>query len=471
MDAVVVGSGPNGMAAAITLAEAGASVTVIEMQDKIGGGTRTAEITLPGFHHDLCSAIHPLAAVSPFFQSTPLADHGLKWIHADIPIAHPLEDGTTVSVHRDLDATVEALGRDGQAYLKLVQPFVQNGHQLCRQVLAPRQLPKSPLLALRFAVRGAPSARHLAQRWFKEDGTRGMFAGMAAHSVRPLTRELTGAVGLMFCVLAHLGGWPMAERGSQSIAQAMGSYFLDMGGEIITGWKVRDLSELPKSRAILFDLGPHQIRDIVGDRFPSRYSRRLSRFRYGPGVFKLDWALDGPIPWTAIECQKAGTVHVGGTLDEICDAEKAAWSNAAADKPFVLVSQQSNFDRSRAPGAKYTGWAYCHVPHGSTEEVTTRIEKQIERFAPGFQKLILGKHITRPFDLQRRNPNCVGGDITGGVMDFRQIIARPTFTQPYCTPLRNVFICSASTPPGAGVHGMCGVHAANVAIRRVLDNG
>ena len=465
-DAVVVGAGPNGLAAAIVLARKGLSVLILERAATIGGGMRSAELTLPGFLHDVCSAIHPLALASPFFRQVPLEKYGLEWIHPEFPLVHPLLDGSAAVVERSLSATAAGLGPDGEAYGRLLEPLVRQADRLLPQILAPLHLPQDPWPLVQFGARGVRSARGLAQRYFRGDAARGMFAGMAAHSVLPLHRMLTAAVGLMFCMTAHAGGWPLPRGGSQSIAAAMEAYLRELGAHICTGQHVRCLKDVPPSKVILFDVTPRQLARIAGDIFPSRYRRRLERFRHGPGAFKIDWALDGPIPWTAPQCRRAGTVHVGGTFDAIAASENDAWSGKIPLRPFLLVAQQSVFDPTRAPPGKHTGWAYCHVPHGSTVDMTERIEAQMERFAPGFRDLILERHVMTPQDFEAYNPNYIGGDITGGVMDVRQLAGRPTFGRtPYATPVKNIFICSASTPPGAGVHGMCGLHAAQAAIR------
>lgn len=468
-DAVVVGSGPNGLAAAITLARAGRSVLVVEAADEIGGGTRSAELTLPGFVHDVCSAIHALGVASPFFKSLPLDEYGLEWIHPEAPLAHALDDGDAAVAEQSLDATCEKLGRDGDAYRKLFAPLVNGSEKLLTQNLGPFCPPRNPWLMTQFGLRAVYSACGLARRRFRDDRAQGLFMGMAAHSVLPLEDFLTAAVGLMLGITAHDGGWPVAKGGSQQIANAMARYLKTLGGEIIVNRRVTAMSELPAADAYLFDISPRHLSTIAGDALPAGYRRKLERFRHGPGIFKLDWALDGPIPWAASECARAGTVHVGGTLDEVAAAERAPWEGRCADKPFLLVAQQSLFDPSRAPEGKQTGWGYCHVPHGSTEDMTERIEAQIERFAPGFRDLILERHVMSPADFERKNANYIGGDITGGVMDFRQLFTRPTARwNPYTTPACNIFICSASTPPGGGVHGMCGFHAAEAALSRVL---
>ncbi|WP_235934733.1 phytoene desaturase family protein [Candidatus Laterigemmans baculatus] len=470
-DAVVVGSGPNGLAAAVTLAQAGRSVMVIEASDAIGGGTRSAELTLPGFVHDICSAIHPLGVASPFFRSLPLEQHGLEWIQPEVPLAHPLPDGSAAAVYRSLEETAAGFGSDGESYRRLLKPLLAAADGILSQVLTPVQLPRHPLALARFGLRGMQSAERLAKRWFAEPKVQGMFAGMAAHAVLPLDQRFTAAVGLMFSLTAHHGGWPLPRGGSGRISEALQSYLRQLGGEVVTGNRVASLAELPPNRAVLFDLSPRQLARIAGDALPASYRQKLERFRHGPGVFKIDWALEGPIPWTAEACRRAGTVHVGGEFDAVAQAEAAAWSDQPAERPFLLVAQQSVLDPSRAPAGKHTGWGYCHVPHGSRVDMTEAIEAQMERFAPGFRDRILARHVMAPADFENYNANYIGGDITGGVMDLRQILARPTFgPTPYATPNPRLFLCSASTPPGPGVHGMSGYHAAQAALRAVLHD-
>jgi phytoene dehydrogenase-like protein len=468
-DAVVVGAGPNGLAAAITVARAGRSVLVVEAAETIGGGTRSAELTLPGFVHDVCSAIHALGVASPFFKSLPLDEFGLEWIHPDAPLAHALDNGDAAVAERSLEATCEKLGRDGDAYRKLFTPLVDGAEKLLAQNFGPLRPPRNPWLMAQFGWRAVRSACGLARSRFRDDRAQGLFMGMAAHSVLPLEDHLTAAVGLMLGITAHGDGWPVAKGGSQQIANAMARYLKTLGGEIVVKRRVTAMGELPTAEAYLFDVTPRQLSSIAGESLPVGFRRKLQRFRHGPGVFKLDWALDGPIPWKSPECARAGTVHVGGTLDEIAAAERAPWDGRCADRPFLLVAQQSLFDPTRAPAGKQTGWGYCHVPNGSTEDMTERIEAQMERFAPGFGDLILARHVTTPADFEQGNANYIGGDITGGVMDLRQLFARPTARwNPYTTPARHIFLCSASTPPGGGVHGMCGYHAAQAALSGVL---
>lgn len=467
-DAVVVGSGPNGLAAAVTLAEAGWAVRLLEGKDAIGGGLATEELTLPGFLHDVCSAIHPFAASSPFFRAQPLAGHGLEWVFPPADVAHPFDDGTAAVLSRSVDATAATLGPDEAAYRRLVSPFLDELDALLPDLLAPiLHFPHRPLRLARFGLLGLRSARSLAEGRFRGPKARGLFAGLAAHSMRPLDSPLTASFGLIFALLGHARGWPLPRGGSRRIAQALAGRLAALGGAIETGRLVARLEDLPESRAAVFDLTPRQLLAIAGSRFPAGYRRRLARYRYGPAAFKLDYALDGPIPWTARECATAGTVHLGGTFEEIAASEVCPWRGVVPEAPFVLVAQQSLFDLSRAPEGRHTAWAYCHVPHGCAEDVTDRIESQIERFAPGFHRRILARTVTTPADLEQRNPNLIGGDIAGGSTHPWQVLFRPfPRRSPYSTPDPRLFLCSSSTPPGPGVHGMCGYHAARAVLAR-----
>ena len=468
-DAIVVGSGPNGLAAAITLALAGRAVLVLEAKDTVGGGARSAELTLPGFIHDVCSAIHPMAVGSPFFSKLPLADHGLEWIYPPASLAHPLDDGSSVVLERSVDATAETLGVDEKAYRKLMSPFVENWDKLAADILGPLRLPKHPLLLARFGLKAVRSAHGLASGVFKGERARALFSGLAAHSMLPLDKRISASFGIVLGATGHAIGWPMPLGGSQKISDALASYLISLGGEVVTSNCVESLDDLPPAPAMLFDVTPRQLVSLLGGRLPSGYQRRLQNYRYGPGVFKMDWALDGPIPWKAPECARAGTVHLGGSLDEIASSEAQVWNGQHPDKPFVLLAQQSLFDQTRAPAGKHTAWAYCHVPNGSDLDMTAQIEAQIERFAPGFGDLVLARSTMSPVKLEEYNPNYVGGDINGGVQDLGQLYARPAFRRaPYSTPLKGVYICSSSTPPGGGVHGMCGYFAAQAALRDVL---
>jgi len=465
-DAVIVGSGPNGLAAAVTLARAGLGVLVLEAEETVGGGARSAELTLPGFVHDVCSAIHPMAVASPFFRALPLADHGLEWVHSPAPLAHPLDDGTAIVLERSVPQTADALGTDADTYRRLMGPLADAAAHLFADLLGPLRFPRHLWAALRFGLQAVRSASGLAARWFKTERARALFAGLAGHAVLPLERAPSAAVGLMLGLAGHAVGWPLPRGGSQRISEALAAYLRSLGGEILAGCRVFSVDELPRGRAIFLDVTPRQVLQIAGHRLPGRYRRQLGRYRYGPGVFKLDWALDGPIPWKAADCARAGTVHLGGTLAEIAASERATWRGIPPERPYVLLAQQSLFDPSRAPTGKHTAWAYCHVPHGSIFDMTSRIEAQLERFAPGFRDRVLAKHAMAPADLQRRNANCIGGDINGGVQDFWQLFARPALRLvPYTTPARGLYLCSSSTPPGGGVHGMCGFCAAQAALR------
>jgi phytoene dehydrogenase-like protein len=475
-DAIIVGSGPNGLAAAITLVRQGLRVLLLEAKESIGGGMRTAELTLPGFRHDICSAIHPLGMGSPFFKSLPLAEYGLEWIQPDLPVAHPLDDGgaspgsaQAIFVHRSLDCTAEQLGQDGPAYRRLLSPLVTNWDKIAHEFLGPLRLPRHPLVMAQFGLRALLPATIEAKLLFRTEQARALFMGLAAHAIMPLEWPATAAFGLMLGTLAHAVGWPLPRGGSQSIADALAAYFTDLGGEIATGHTVRSLVELPPAKAVLLDVTPRQVLQIGGDQLPGGYRRQLEKYRYGAGVFKVDWALSEPIPWTAEPCRRAGTVHLGWSLAEISHSEKMVWQGEHVERPYVLVTQQSLFDDSRAPKGKHTGWAYCHVPPGSTVDMTEVIENQIERFAPGFRDCILARHTMTTHDFHQYNANYIGGDINGGVQDLRQLFTRPVpRLNPYTTPLPNLFICSSSTPPGGGVHGMCGYHAAQTVLKRLF---
>jgi phytoene dehydrogenase-like protein len=474
-DAVVVGAGPNGLAAAITLAQAGRSVVVYEAAETIGGGARTQELTLPGFRHDVCSAIHPLAAGSPFFRSLPLERYGLEWVYPPAPLAHPLDGGAAI-LERSLGLMQATLGTsDAAAWRRLFAPFVEEWESLAPGILGPLrpgfQL-AHPLLSLqmaRFGVSALQPARSLAERTFHGEQARALFAGMSAHALLPLERPVSAAIALVLGTLGHLIGWPFPMGGSQALVDALAAHLRALGGEIVTGVEVRALRELPSSRAALFDVTPRQLRGIAGDALPAGYRARLARYRYGPGVFKADYALEGRIPWRDAACARAGTVHLGGTLEEIAESERSVPRGITPERPFVLLAQQSLFDPTRAPAGKHTAWAYCHVPSGCEVDMTARIEAQIERYAPGFRDRILARHTLTPTQMEGYNANYIGGDINGGVQDLGQLFTRPVARlDPYATPNPALFLCSSSTPPGGGVHGMCGYHAARSALRRIL---
>jgi phytoene dehydrogenase-like protein len=466
LDAVIVGAGPNGLAAAITLARAGHSVLVVEGKQTIGGGTRSAELTLPGFVHDVCSAIDPLGVASPFFRGLPLADHGLAWVFPPAAIAHPLDDGSAILVQRSVAATAAQLGGDAAAYRRLMGPLAADWRNVLGEMLGPLRFPRHPLSMVRFGLPALLPAATLAKMLFRGERARAVFAGMAVHAMMPLEWPATAAFGLMLGILAHGVGWPMARGGSQRIADALAAHLRSLGGEILIDRPIARLDDLPPARATLFDVTPLQLEKIAGDRLPAPYRRKLQGYRYGPGVFKVDYALDSPVPWQAAECLQAGTVHLGGTLDEIVASERAVWRGEHPERPYVLFVQQTLFDPTRAPAGKHTAWAYCHVPHGSTVDMTGRIEAQIERFAPGFRERILARSTRTAAEMAAYNPNYIGGDINGGVQDLRQLYTRPVASlNPYATPASGIFLCSSSTPPGGGVHGMCGYFAAQAALK------
>ncbi len=471
-DAVVVGSGPNGLAAAVTLARAGHSVVVYEAKPTIGGGCRSAELTLPGVTHDVCSAIHPMGAGSPFFRTLPLERYGLEWIQPPAPLAHPFDDGTAAVLERSVAATAAGLGADGPAYQRLMGPFVRDWETIIRAFLGPIRpaLAFHPFALSRFGLSAVRSARGLAEARFRDEPARALLAGISAHAMLPLEQPPSASFGVMLALLGHAVGWPMARGGSQAIVAALAAYLRELGGTIVTGTEIGSLSELPPARAVLCDVTPRQLLQMAGDRLPAGFAGRLGRFRYGPGVFKLDLAINGPIPWAATDCARAGTVHLGGTLREMAAGERTVWRGEEPDRPYVLLAQQSLFDPTRAPDGTQTVWAYCHVPSGSTADMTTRIEAQIERFAPGFRDRILARHTMNAVEMQAYNPNYIGGDISGGVSDFWQLFTRPTISPiPYATPVPGLYLCSSSTPPGAAVHGMCGYYAAQMALHGALS--
>lgn len=468
-DAVVVGSGPNGLSAGVRLAQAGQSVLIVEAHERPGGGARTAELTLPGFKHDVCSAIHPMGLASPYFQTLPLAEHGLEWIRPEIPLAHPFDNGEAAVMYRSVAETAAQFDSSSASAYRLAFDYLtKHFDDLVSDIFAAPGIPGHPFVGAQFGLRALPAALDAARLWFSDEKARGLLAGNGAHSIMPLDRALsTNAIGVLLMLAGHAKGWPVAKGGSSSIVDALLSYFESLGGELRTGWKVESIDELPKAKAYLFDTPPSALSRIAGDRLPESYRKRLGRFRHGPGIFKIDYALDAPVPWTAEACRKAGTVHVGGTVDEIVVSEREAWDGIHCQKPFLLTAQQSLCDPSRAPEGKHTFWAYCHVPADSTVDMTGAIEAQMERFAPGFKEIILARHTMNCADYESYNPNLIGGDIVGGVADWRQLLTRPVVSlKPHTTPADDIFICSSSTPPGGGVHGMCGFLAAEEVLKK-----
>lgn len=466
-DAVIVGSGPNGLTAAIRLAQEGYSVLVLEANGNLGGGAASGELTLPGFIHDLCSAIHPLAVASPFWGQLPLGKYGLHWIHPGLPLAHPLDDGSAVTLDRSITVTGQGFGADKSGYEALMSPLFERWEDLAAEFLQPMlHVPTHPILMASFARRAFRSAGGLACKWFAGEKARALFAGLAAHSFLPLEEIPSAAFGVVLGLMGHAVGWPMPRGGAQQIANALAAHLRALGGEIRLNSPVTDVGLLPPARATLLDVPPRQLLRLAGGQLPDSYRKRLARFRLGPGVFKIDYALKAPIPWRNPECARAGTVHLGGGLDEVAAAEAEVAQGGVAERPFVLLAQPTLFDPTRAPEGRHIAWAYCHVPNGSQADMTERIEKQIERFAPGFGECILARHTMNCAALEQRNANLIGGDISGGAMNLRQLVGRPILSRcPYRTPVPGLYLCSASTPPGGGVHGMCGFHAAEAALR------
>ena len=467
-DAAVVGSGPNGLCAAITLAEAGRKVIVLERADTIGGGARTAELTLPGFRHDVCSAIHPMGISSPYMQTLNLEQYGLEWVHPEAPLAHPLDDRPAAMLERSLDATAATLGMDGSEWVRWMEPWIPRWSGLCDDTLAPLGIPNHPLWMARFGAEAFRSANMLAEGKFEDVSARALFAGLAGHSVMPLDMVPSAAIGVMLGIAGHAVGWPMPKGGSGNISKALADHFISMGGTIETERHVTCMDEIPTRGPVLFEVAPARLVDITGEALPVGFRKRLQRFRHGPGVFKIDYALSEPIPWTDPSVARAGTVHLGGTLEELVASERACWDGKHSDNPFVLIAQQSLFDPSRAPNDHHTGWAYCHAPSGSVTDLTDIIEAQIERFAPGFKDTILAKHTMNALDFETYNPNYIGGDVNGGAPTVDQLFTRPTLNT-YRTPNKRIYLCSASTPPGGGIHGMCGHYAAKAALKDHAD--
>lgn len=466
-DAVVVGSGPNGLAGAIRLAQAGWRTLVLEADSLAGGGLRSRQLTLPGFLHDVCATVMTTARVSPFMRSLPLEQCGVEWLPVDIPVGHPLDGGQAAFVHQSIEETAAGLGVDGAAYRRLFAPLVRDADKILGEILGPLPLPPRHIPALlNFGLSALQPGSTLARRTFQSQAARALFGGMAAHSILPLDRLATSAFGLVLSIGAHRHNWPLVRGGAQRFADALVAILRNLGGEVVTGQEVRSLQDIPPARTVLFDVTPRTFLRIAGEALPPGYRRALQRYRYGPGVCKVDYALDGPIPWLNPGCARAGTLHVGGTLAEVEAAEAAVWRGEHPERPFVLLVQPTPFDPSRAPQGKHTAWAYCHTPNGSSRDVSAQIEAQIERFAPGFRDLVLAKHVYTAAQMEGYNPNYVGGDINSGVQDLAQLFTRPVpRLNPYRTPLKGMYLCSGSTPPGGGVHGMGGFHAAETALR------
>jgi phytoene dehydrogenase-like protein len=462
-DVVVIGSGPNGLAAGIVAAKKGLSTLIIEARETVGGGLRSAELTGKGFLSDVCASVHPMGISSPFFRSLHLERYGFEWIVPPASAAHPLDDGSAAMMYNDAARTAESLGSDGRSYLKSIGSLGRDWPELVHDVLAPIGIPQNPLTFGMFATQGVLPATTFANLKFSTSRARALFAGCAAHSIIPLTWPASAGVALALMAVGHSYGWPIARAGSQSLADALASHFRSLGGEIETGIRIEKHEQLPRATHLFFDTAPRVMAQIMGDRLPAGFAKQMRDYKYGPGVFKIDWALSAPIPWSAKECLDSATVHVGGTLEEITAAEAAPWKGETSERPYVLVTQPSVFDSMRAPPLKHTAWGYCHVPNGSPVDMTDRIEAQIERFAPGFRDVVIARAVRGPATLEHDNPNLVGGDVGGGSNEISNLLMRPTWRM-YSTPVTGVHLCSAATPPGAGVHGMCGYHAATRAL-------
>ena len=464
---MVVGTGPNGMSAAITLQQAGLSVLLLEGKSSIGGGMRSMELTNPGFIHDVCSAVHPMAAVSPFFNTLPLEKYGLEFIYPPVAAAHPFIDGDPALLKTSIADTAQSLGEDADCYEKLANGLVADWPDIFPDIMAPLSFPTHPLAYARFGTRAILPASSFVKKYFQGESARGLFAGMAAHAMLPLSSLATSAVGLVLMMAAHVKGWPIIKGGTQNLANALGDCFTKLGGKIALNYPVTSLAQLPGCHAIVFDTSPRQLFQIAGQKLSAFYRWQLQRYRYGMGVFKIDWALDDAIPFSSEACRQAGTLHLGNSFSEIAAAENKVYEGGSPAQPFVLLAQPTVFDPSRAPAGKHTAWAYCHTPSGSTEDQTEAIEKQVERFAPGFRDCIIGRHVMNSVDMEAYNPNYIGGNINGGEQDLAQLFNRPALRwSPYRTSVKGIYLCSASTPPGGAVHGMCGFHAA----RRILKD-
>lgn len=465
-DAVVVGSGPNGYAAAIMLQQRGLSVLILEAEKETGGGVRSSELTLPGFIHDVCSAIHPLVVGSPFLSTLPLHQFGLEWVYSPDALAHPLDDGSAIMLKRSVEDTAHQFGTDAKAYSRLMQPVVDHWDQIAPDFLGPLPWPRHPYQLVRFGLRAVQSAQGLSQRFFKDEPAKALLAGIAAHVMLPLDKMVSSGIAMVLGALGHVVGWPFPKGGAQSLSNALDAYFKSLGGVVETGRRVKSIAELPDCKVLLFDITPKQLLNIEGLSFSTLYRKQLQWYQYGQGIFKIDWALKSPIPFRNPECLKAATIHLGGTMEEIALSERLAWENKHAEKPYVLLVHQTPFDATRAPDGQHTAWAYCHVPKYSQKDMTEAIENQIERFAPGFKDVVLARHTMNAVDIEQYNANYIGGDINGGAHTLTQVFTRPVFRlRPYRTPLKNVYICSSSTPPGGGVHGMCGYHAARLVLK------